>query len=288
VDKNPLKESRFAVTETSMSSFGISGEWSRSRAYVGLPDYVLQHGFTEKGEERTRRGIWKFFSSNPRRVPNFVLEETVLYESLAVYRPNNAKGDVSVLRASENPFSEDEFKSDVAKLTRAYIERPLFLGYPSSMTHGVGGLLTGMVGGGLAGLGIVGVIDTFVDVEHTAYAWSYLWSMLGGVVAFYGFSAVSELLNGLSNRNEYYLNESAANVIRSEETHARTVQLQRDLYTTLRGEGSNMSPQEFLGRFEQLPNKLINKSMDYRASGNNLADDPSFPALLQIVGLLPD
>ena len=199
-----------------------------------------------------------------------------------------AKGDVSVLRASENPFSEDEFKSDVAKLTRAYIERPLFLGYPSSMTHGVGGLLTGMVGGGLAGLGIVGVIDTFVDVEHTAYAWSYLWSMLGGVVAFYGFSAVSELLNGLSNRNEYYLNESAANVIRSEETHARTVQLQRDLYTTLRGEGSNMSPQEFLGRFEQLPNKLINKSMDYRASGNNLADDPSFPALLQIVGLLPD
>lgn len=245
----------------------------RQRGYVSVQYPIRQLDLRQTGRVITtpKGGQWEIYEYKNLAVPNFPEGETSINLMLGYYqRMTERKKGVdyksqAILRLSPEPIDTEEFRGDLEKFTKYYVERPGFLGFPSRLLSSgwainaaiTSGAILAFLYGFNSNLNIWGSESRLVEAVTSAEAGA----ILGGGSTF--------ILNRLSERyaksqissfSEYHAGSEAEQVLGEIHDHSMYVSIQNELYSVLKEKGADMQPRSFLWElYSRLPDELVDK-----------------------------
>lgn len=224
--------------------------------------FVDQMGFRLSGDLTLRKGNWEIWERPHFAIPKFPEGETVTHSRLGLYRdhgrpdyPDQKDGyKAAILRTSCEFVSEEEFKRDLASLTRLYIERPHLWGFPSRLMTADGWQHIAV---GIGGAVLGGAIGFFATGELT-----YAGLGTGLIAPSMGLSGILHASSEwwakkhIPAINQYMSGQTAEATLVEEQVYITTALIQREVYTALQNEGFAITPEKFLQIYAQMPYSL--------------------------------
>jgi len=213
-------------------------------------------GLARMGSVSTKYSDWEVYTRSNHEVPNFQAESTRFNSALGIYKGEGNRAN-SILRISAESIPSDEFAHDMEVFTKHYIERPGILGFPSrflSETKWQAGLV--MPAAALATAGVY-LIRPESGVINAGY-------VIGTIVEIAGYGLLWHLSeqharNQISALDQYIAGSGVEQALYREKQHTIKVAIQADIYDTLLQEGRELTPDQFLEIYDQIPVSLKGK-----------------------------
>lgn len=275
-------------------SWSLRDDITKPGNFNDLPQMAEELGFQVVKVLPTRRQHqWRVYDRPNHDVLNFPEGSTRINSTLALYNTDFMTFTHAILRTSREPIPMGEFETDLDTFTRNYIERPHILGFPSRWLNS----LTGTLGGAAAGAVLLSAAD-YYTVQSIPGSIVNVGSIVGGVSGgMVGFALAwlpeEYARKKIPNLGQYSSGGQVKNELSGERYHEVQVIIQKELYSSLKEEGVELSPDQFLGKiYGQIPSALIiRRHAEVEQAKYPKLDSPreignSLPQLIQVSHVL--